>query len=222
VNDAASDLQIAPYRTQQVNRLSRVVDVVFGLMLFQLFLLLPRPNEAEEAEVTVFQVIAAEWEIAVVMLLGTAIIAILWHQNNILLGSLRATDGIHTALILFQLVSIEMLLYSIGLGIRVGASEWSRVLESGMTAFSSGLAYASWFYAARKGFLSAALSDLEAAQIAERNKAEPLTALLTLPFAFIGTWLWEASWFLYPAIKHWFKARARRMESVSDLDPMGL
>jgi len=203
-------------QVQQVTRLARVVDVIYALMLWRIFSLLPRPVSAEGVETTALALLVEESGTVLVMLLLTVMLAVFWHQSNILLGSLRATDGAHTTISIFQLLFILLLFYSITLGIVLGTSATGRAMESGMALVSSALAFAGWKYATRKGYLSEDLSDLEADQIAERNLAEPLTALITLPFAFIGAWMWEVSWVIYPLVKWWFRRRARQMGEVAE------
>jgi hypothetical protein len=70
-------------------------------------------------------------------------------------------------------------------------------------------AYLGWWYASGKAaLLSENVSDEEARDVAQANFAEPITALLTIPAAFIGPGAWELSWFLYPFLK-WLLGRRR-------------
>ena len=46
--------------------------------------------------------------------------------------------------------------------------------------------------------LNDSVSDEQALERRDRTLAEPLTALFTIPFAFLGPWLWEAAWLAYP------------------------
>ena len=48
------------------------------------------------------------------------------------------------------------------------------------------------------------LSAEDAVHIRQKNMAEPITAAITIPFAFVGPIAWELSWFLYPFIKYLF------------------
>jgi hypothetical protein len=101
-------------------------------------------------------------------------------------------------------------LYALGLGIGLGSEADTRVLESSAAALIGAVAYLSWWYASGKGaLLSEDVSDEEAKEVASSNLAEPLTALLTIPAAFIGPWAWELSWFLYPFLKWIFGRRLK-------------
>ena len=93
-------------------------------------------------------------------------------------------------------------LYALDVGIGVGSAADTRVLESVAAMLVGVTAYLGWWYACRKGHLLADdVSDAETKKTTKANFAEPMTALLTIPAAFIGPWAWELSWFLYPFLK---------------------
>ncbi|KPJ90221.1 MAG: hypothetical protein AMJ53_14450, partial [Gammaproteobacteria bacterium SG8_11] len=83
----------------------------------------------------------------------------------------------------------------------------ARAFESATAALMGFFSYAGWRYAMNHGLLSADISQEKALQIRQRNFSEPATALVTIPFAFIGPWLWELSWFLYPIIRKAFSGK---------------
>ena len=107
-------------------RLERVMDVVYALVIWRLFMILPRPEEGEGGTTTVLDLIINEWDIFVIVLLGLVIVIIFWLQNNSLFGYLKVTDRIHTAIAIFQLFFLLFFLYSIGAGLRLGAGADSR------------------------------------------------------------------------------------------------
>lgn len=189
----------------QLSRLERVMDVVFALVIWRLFTFLPtqKVDSGEWASVT--EMLAAEWQVFIFVFLALVIVIIYWLQNNSLLGNLKKTDGIHTAISIFQLLFVLLFIYSIGAGIRIGSGMDSRAFES-VTAMMVGLmSLLSWHYAMHRGnLLDPELSAEDAAHIRQKNLAEPITAAITIPFAFVGPLLWELSWFLYPFIKYLF------------------
>ncbi len=107
-------------------RLERLTDVVFALVVWRLFTLLPRPDPDVPEWDTVAELFAAEWQSFVLALLGLAIVIVYWVQNNTLLGYLRKTDAKHTAFAFFQLFFVLFLLYAIGVSV-VGAPTTIRV-----------------------------------------------------------------------------------------------
>lgn len=196
-------------RTQLV-RLERLSDVVFALVIWRIFMILPRPNLDNPEWDSVADMLLSEWASFVVPALAILIVIVYWAQSNSLLGRLRATDGVHTGIYIFQLFFVLFYLYALGLGIGVGSASDTRVLESSAAVLIGVTAYLGWRYASRKRKLLADdVSDKESKDIATANLAEPLTAALTIPAAFIGPWAWELSWFLYPFLKWSFSSFGR-------------
>ena len=98
------------------------------------------------------------------------------------------------------------MLYSIGMGVRYEGELVTKIMESVTTLLVSLMAYVSWFYAMFKAkLLSDDVTEEDAQQTLVHNRAEPITAAITIPFAFVGPLAWELSWFIYPLIKYLLK-----------------
>ncbi len=178
------------------------MDVVYALVIWRLFMILPRPEEGESGVTNVLELFVNDWDTFVLVLLALVIVIVFWLQNNSLFDKLKATDRVHTTIAIFQLFFLLFFLYSIGTGIRLGAGADSRLLESFAALLLAISAYLGWYYAYRKGELVSEDVPAERSEaLLKRNLAEPFTALLTMPFAFVGPIAWELSWFLYPFIR---------------------
>lgn len=189
----------------QLSRLERIMDVVFALVIWRLFTFLPKQEVGGDKWSSVSEMLATEWETFVFVLLAIVIVIIYWLQNNSLLGNLKKTDGIHTAISVFQLFFVLLFIYSIGAGIRIGSGADSSAFESISAMMVGVLSLLAWHYAMHKGdLLDPELSVEDAMNIRQKNMAEPVTAAITIPFAFVGPVAWELSWFLYPFIKYIF------------------
>ena len=187
------------------------MDVVYALVIWRLFMILPRPEEGESGVTTVLELLVNNWDTFIIVLLALVIVIVFWLQNNSLFACLKATDRIHTAIAIFQLFFLLFFLYSIGTGIRLGAGADSRLLESFAALLLAISAYLGWYYAYRKGDLVSEDVPVEKSEaLLKRNLAEPFTALFTMPFAFVGPIAWELSWFLYPFIRWTFKRMANK------------
>lgn len=189
----------------QLSRLERIMDVVFALVIWRLFTFLPTQPVADGKWSSVSEMLLAEWETFLFVLLAVIIVIVYWLQNNSLLGNLKKTDAVHTGISIFQLFFILLFLYAIGAGIRIDSGADSRMFES-ITAMMVGLlALLAWHYAMYRGkLIDPELSAEDAANIRQKNMAEPITAAITIPFSLIGPLAWELSWFLYPFIKYLF------------------
>ena len=184
------------------------MDVIYALVIWRLFMLLPRPNESSSQYETVASMLVANWDILLIILLATLITVVFWLQNNELFGYLESTDSIHTGLAIFQLLFLLFFLYVIGSGLRIKATADSRAIESLAATMVGIISYASWYYAfRRRGLVSKSVSTEKAEAILQRNLAEPITAAITIPAAFIGPFFWELSWFFYPLLKYWLNRR---------------
>jgi uncharacterized membrane protein len=197
-------VSVAESDQRQLRRLETLIDVVFGITIWRLFVLLPRPDENPEWGSLADMLLDSGLNFAVVFI-ALVIIIIYWVQSNLLFKYLVRTDRWHIALSISQLFSVLLFLYAIRVGIEFEASASTRIFESSMACLLGVFSFAAWYYALHRGSLvTDELGAEQASAITERIKAEPVTAALTIPFA-AGMWMWEFSWFLYPFVVYLYK-----------------
>ncbi len=186
---------------RQLVRLETLMDVVYALTIWRLFQLLPRPMPMEDETRSVWELFSDDPRSVLMVAIGMVIVIIYWMQNNLLFGHLERTDSKHTALSILQIFCLLLFLYAIRLGTNYEAATDLRVFES-LTALLVGIpSYWAWRHAKYKGKLvSPSLSKKDADAISVRILAEPITAAITIPFAFFTPVLWEVAWFSYPLI----------------------
>lgn len=191
---------------RQLRRLETLTDVVYAIVLWRMFMLIPRPGVGDEKWTSVRDYLADEWIALALIAIGVAFTIIYWLQSNHLLSALKRTDTRHTALSIVQLFFVLIFLYSLRLGVDLGGSLGTRLVESCAAAAVGLTAVAAWNYA-RKGhrLLRPEVSTEEAQAIAKRITAEPATAIATIPMAFLGAVFWELTWFLYPVLARWLR-----------------
>ncbi len=184
-------------QTLQLSRLERLADVIYALVLWRLFTLIPKPVSAEGAWHSFSEYMTANGMTLVIVVIGVIFVIIYWLQSNTLLGNLEKSDSKHTILSIVQLFALLLFLMSLNLGIVLGNSAFTRVLESATAALAGLSGALAWRYGIRnRRLIQPDVSDFDAQKILDGVLAEPLTALMTIPFAFAGPWLWEASWLL--------------------------
>lgn len=194
----------------QMKRLETLTDVVYGIVLWRLFMLIPRPGVGDAAWESIGAYFSQNALTLVIVAIGLLVTIIYWVQSNALFGNLQRTDGRHTALSICQLFFLLVFLYSLRFGILVGPSPGPRAFESIAAAMVGLFGILAWNYAMKnRRLLQPDLSDEDAKALASRIRAEPLTALITIPFAFIGPFLWEIAWLIYPGVTALVKRRAR-------------
>jgi len=179
---------------RQLLRLERLMDVIFAIVIWRIFMLLPRPETGTLNWKSLYTFLFSNRIDLLMIVVGIAIVIIYWSQNNTLFGNLERTDGRHTVMAILQVFSLLLFLYAVRMGTFFDGTLGARIFES-LTASLVGLtAVAGWYYAVKKGLVSDTLSDNEARHILDRIMAEPICALLTIPCAFIGPVIWEIAW----------------------------
>ena len=184
---------------RQLRRLETLIDVVYGITIWRLFTLLPRPEENPDWS-TLPEMLLDSGLNFVIAVIALVIVIIYWIQSNQLFKYLVRTDSWHIGLSIAQLFSLLLFLYSIRVGIGFEANAVSRIFESSTACLLGVFSFAAWYYALHRGNLvTEELSKEDAQAITRRIKAEPVTAAITIPFA-AGMWMWELSWFIYPLV----------------------
>ena len=191
---------------RQLRRLETLIGVVFGITIWRLFVLLPRPEENPEWT-SLLDMLADSGLNFAVALIALVIVIIYWIQSNLLFKYLVRTDAWHIGFSIAQVFSLLLFLYAIRTGVGFEANASTRIFESSMACLLGVWSFAAWYYALHKGNLvTDELDANEARAITERIKAEPVTAVITIPFA-AGMWMWELSWFIYPAVVYIYKRK---------------
>ena len=196
--------------TLQITRLERMADVIFAIIIWRCFMLLPRPTAEQWSWEFISTFFSDNVGAFVVVFIGIVFTIIYWIQSNVLCGNLRGTDSRHTILSILQLFFLLIFLVSLRLHIEVGSSTGTRLLES-ITAALVGIAGGwGWSYAIKNHrLLLPEVTEQYAYQLKDRIMAEPITAIITIPMAFFGPILWEISWFTYPLVVWLVKKRRR-------------
>ena len=181
---------------RQLIRLERLMDVVFGLLIWRIFTLLPDPPERELVEGQhLLDILARYTDNYIVIIIGFVLIVIYWGQNNMQFGNLARTDGRHAAMSLTHIFFLLLYMYFVKLGEEYQGDIDVLALQSISLAIAGFISVAAWRYAAKnKRLLSDSMSEKEAKERTVSFLSEPLAALVTLPFAFIGNAAWSLAW----------------------------
>ena len=196
--------------TVQLSRLETLTDVVYALVIWRLFVLIPKPGEANWHWESIGSFLSSNVLTLILIIIGLAITIIYWLQNNALFGNLERTDSFHTAISILQIFFLLIFLYSIRLGVVLGASTATRAFESCAAALLGIASVAAWYYATKnRRLLASDVTQQDANALFDRIMAEPITAIITLPCAFIGPVVWEISWLSYVLVASVLKRRRR-------------
>ncbi|GMR25102.1 MAG: hypothetical protein BMS9Abin39_0380 [Ignavibacteria bacterium] len=179
----------------QLRRLHTLMDVVFGVLLIRIFTFLPHPIKPESGVFDPLVIFTEGGENFIMFIIGFILITIYWIQSNKTSGNLVATDGKHTVLSILQLLFLLLYLYSVRLDMETQSDVLALFMQSVSLALAGFAGVAAWVYASKRADLvSEAVSPQEANELKISILAEPLAAVVTIPFAFIGPGIWNLSW----------------------------
>ncbi|MDJ0817723.1 MAG: hypothetical protein QNJ58_16045 [Desulfobacterales bacterium] len=196
--------------TIQLRRLTTVIDVIYAIVIWRIFILLPAPTAEQLTWEHIGPFLVANIFVFLIVFIGLVVTIIYWLQHNLLFGNLQSTDTRHSILSILQIFFLLAFLLSLREGIELGPSTGTRALES-VTAALVGIAGGwGWAYAIKNHrLLLPEVTEQYALQLRDRILAEPITAVITIPCAFVGPIIWEISWLSYPLVV-WLVRRSRR------------
>ena len=199
----------------QLVRLGTLTDVVYAVGLVLIVSWLPLPEESHATGSIWIAELWAEYSTNIVaVIIGLVFSIMYWLRSNTLMTALDRTDGIHTGLTIASVFFLLLLLYVVRVSEQVAAPS-RRAGESIAVALIGIAAGAAWWYARRKGLVRKGISKDEMFAVQIEAFAEPLSALVTLPFAYVGEVAWNLAWFAYIPIAALLKKRGiRGQESV--------
>ena len=177
-------------------RLAIIIDVLYALMIYKIFLFLPRPEVDGFTKNDLVEVLTTSYLNYLVMFVGFVLIIIYWMQSNLQFGNLERTDGKHATLSLLQVICLMIYLYFVRLDVEFDGAVIALQMESIFLALAGFLAVWSWHYSIKNNLVTDSLTTLEKDKVYLKLFPEPITAVLTFPFAALGPDIWTLSWLL--------------------------
>jgi len=196
----------------QLTRLGALHDVVYGVGLVLIMQWLPLPSESTgTGEVWILDLFVQRPENLVGALIGLMFVITYWKRGNLLLSALDRTDSTHTTLSIMSLFFLLLLLYTVRVGpeIAEGSSRMGQSVGVALVGIAAG---AAWWRARRAGLVREGATPQEQLNVQVEAFAEPLAALVTMPFAFGSELLWNVAWLSYLPIVVILKRRGRRAD----------
>lgn len=191
----------------QLARLGTLTDVVYGVALVLVVTWLPLPEESHSGgAVWLFDLWAEYSQNIIGVIIGLVFTIIYWIRSNTLMTALDRTDGVHTGLSIASVFFLLLLLYVVRVSAEVVAPS-RRAGESIAVALIGIAAGAAWWWARRKNLVREGINAEEKLGVQIEAFAEPLAALVTLPFAFVGELAWNLAWFAYIPIAAFLRRR---------------
>ena len=198
---------------KQLFRLSVLIDVLFAMLIYQIFLFLPRPEVDGFTKDDLMEVLSKSYLNYLVMLVGFVLILIYWGQSNLQFGNLKRTDGRHAALSILQVIALMIYLYFVRLDVEFDGAVIALQMESVFLAISGFLGLWSWHYAVRNNLVSEKITGPEKDKVYLKLTPEPVVSILTFPFAVFGPDIWTLAWLLLIPVGYLAKYFRKRISS---------
>jgi uncharacterized membrane protein len=205
-----SDRHAHVFARSQLQRLGRLTDVVYAVALVLIVQWLPLPEESQSGGVVWLADLWAEYAGNIVsVIIGLVFTIIYWIRSNVLVTALDRTDKVHTGLSIASVFFLLLLLYMVRISAEVAAPS-RRAGESLAVALIGLAAGAAWWWARKKNLVRADSTAEERLGVQIEAFAEPMTALVTLPFAFVGELAWNLAWLAYIPIAAFLTRREKK------------
>jgi uncharacterized membrane protein len=185
-----------------VRRLEVFVDVVFALIFFHILLYLPPTTDMQWVgkPYGVLQVLIDNPIEFVRIFIGLGLTLIYWQQSATFLKYLERTNGVHATLQLLQLIFVCLFMYFVISDPRLAGGPSSPALQSVALALGGVAGLGGWSYARSHGFVADGVAADERDRVTRSGLFDPVTALLTVPLAFVGPLVWTMGWLLLPVL----------------------
>lgn len=181
---------------KQLFRLAVIIDVLYALMIYKLFLLMPNPEIDGFGRDELVKVLTESYLNYTVITIGLVLIILYWGMSNLQFGNLKRTNSTHSALSILQVFSLMLYIYFVRLDAQFEGVVLLMQMQSLFLALAGFLSVWSWHYALKNNLVSDAPSKLEKETMYIKFLPEPVVSLLTFPLAWFGPGIWTAGWLL--------------------------
>ena len=191
--------------TIYLNRLRRLIDVVYAVIFFHIITnYLPLIEDMEWTHkkygLLTHMIDYKDWLLKV--FIGAGLTLMYWNQNNGLFKNLVKTNSTHVALSLMQLFVICLYVFFAIAGPNL-ETQSSPALQAASLALAGFVSVWSWVYASKNNMINESLSEDDIKQITRNNLMEPATAVVNIGLAFVGPMVWTLAWFVLPPVFIW-------------------
>ena len=190
-----------------------VINVLYALLIFQTFLILPRPGDPELEYLTLTQMFSEHVSQLLMIVVGFVLIVMYWIQFNRQLGNLVRSSPMHATLSVIQMVCLMIYLYFVRFDMEYDGLKLALQMESLFLALAGFIAAYSWRYARRHDLTSDQINDDEEMSIFYSLLPEPMAALFTLPFASFGPDIWTLAFLSIIPIGYILKIVRKKYET---------
>lgn len=194
---------------RQLRRLEVLMDVLFALMVWRAIQFLPQPRPEEwKLGKELFDILLNYPANFQIVLIGTVLTLTYWGQNNLIFGNLSRTDARHASFSILQTILLLIYGYFARLGVEFEGDPSSLALQSIALALAGFMAMVGWSYAMyERRLLTDTITNEEAHELRAKVLAEPLAAVCSIPFAWVGSAAWTLAFLAGMIVFGWLLKR---------------
>ena len=216
---------VADQPSRPLRRLEVFLDIAFGLVAVHMLSYLPPVHDMSWVgkPLGLLGALVANYREVWRAVMGAGITVIAWYVASKRLDCLRATDFVHSTLVLLQAAFLCLFIYFAICDPTLSGGPSSRALQCGSVALASVTGQLASSYARRRNLQDETTPRARFDEITARGWTETLTAVLTAPLSSISPISWTLGWFIIPAVlmlapRVWRAGRPALAES-SDVRP---
>ena len=196
-----------------LNSVRIVINLLYAMLIFQVFLILPRPGDPELAYHSLSQIYSEHIMQLVMMVVGLILIMMYWIQFNTQMGNLVRSSPLHATLAVVQMICLMIYLYFVRFDMEFDGMKLALQMESIFLAAAGFIAAINWRYARSNGLTSDQIDKNEELNIFYKILPEPMASLFTLPFAGLGPNYWTLAFLSIIPFSYILKLVRRKYEN---------
>lgn len=181
---------------KQLYRLAVIIDVLYALMIYKLFTLMPNPEIDGFGREELFKVLSESYLNYTVISIGLVLVILYWGMSNLQFGNLKRTNSTHSTLSILQTFTLMIYIYFVRLDAQFEGEVLLMAMQSLFLALAGILSVGSWHYALKNQLTSETLTKDEKKTMYIKFIPEPVVSLLTFPLAWFGPGIWTLGWLL--------------------------
>jgi len=187
-----------------------LINVIFALLLFQIFMILPRPDDPELEYYTLSQIFNGNTDKLLVILVGLILTLTYWAQINNQLGNLKRSSGLHASMGIVQMFCLMLYLYFVRFDMEFEGLKVALQMQSVFLALAGFIGVFNWIYARKRKLTSENINDQEEKIMFFKLLPEPCAAIFSLPFAAMGPETWTLSFLIIIPLSYIFSKMGKR------------
>lgn len=199
-----------------LNSIRVVVNVLYAMLIFQVFLILPRPDDPDLKYHTLGQIYSENLNQVLVIVVGLILIIMYWTQFNRQLGNLVRSSPTHASLSVVQMICLMLYLYFVRFDMEFDGMKLALQMESIFLALAGFIGAYNWRYARKHKLTSDQITEDEEMSLFYSLLPEPMASLFTLPFAAFGPGIWTISFLSIIPIGYILKLVRKKYENKTE------